>query len=328
MAVTTKDLARICGVSRTTVTRALQGTGRISQKTKDRILQTAKEYDYQPDLVARSLVKGKTMMIGIIVVDLKNQYFPKMINAMENCAKKHKYLLNITLHEGDRQTEIELIKTLVGHRVDGLILSTVNQGKDFEKLLENLAIPVILIGHDQAENIPCVGTDEYAATKEATEFVISKGYKKIIFVLPPMISDQTVVPKGHQQRLNGFEDCIREHPQIEMGIICHENYVKKAEEFIRTSEKKIAFICSGDTFAINILIKLENAGLYAPTDYGVMGFDNINIFKSRHPHLTSVDNNIDEIGERIMELLVDMIENKSPKESQVIQHTIVQGETI
>ncbi|TAH65561.1 MAG: LacI family transcriptional regulator [Anaerolineaceae bacterium] len=328
MSITTKDLARICGVSRTTVTRALQGTGRISQKTKDMILKAAKEYDYHPDLVARSLVKGKSMNIGIVVVDLRNQYFPNMINAMENYAKKYKYLLNITLHEGDKQTELDLIKTLVGHRVDGLIISSINEGEEFETMLENLSIPVVMIGQDQAKNIPCVGTNEELATTDATEYVLSRGYKRIVFVLPPMLNGQTEIGRGHRQRLNAFKDYIKKYPGIKYDVICDENYEKKAEAYVRNSKEKTAFICSGDIFAFNIMIKLENVGLYAPNDYGIMGFDNLQIFKVKHPYLTSVENHIEEIGEQAMELLIDMIQTKTTKKGHVVQHTIVQGETI
>ena len=328
MSITTKDLARICGVSRTTVTRALQGTGRISQKTKDMILKAAKEYDYHPDLVARSLVKGKSMNIGVVVVDLRNQYFPNMINAMENCAKKYKYLLNITLHEGDKQIELELIKTLVGHRVDGLIISSINEGEEFEAMLENLSIPVVMIGQKQAKNIPCVGTNEELATIDATEYVISKGYKKIIFVLPPMLNGQAEIGRGHRQRLNAFKGCMEKYPEIKYDIICDEEYEKKAEEYIIKSKEKTAFLCSGDIFAFNIMIKLENVDLYAPYDYGIMGFDNLKLFKAKHPYLASVDNHIEEIGECAMELLIDMIHTKAIKKGHVVQHTIVQGETI
>ncbi|NLP34894.1 MAG: LacI family transcriptional regulator [Clostridiales bacterium] len=328
MSITTKDLARICGVSRTTVTRALHGTGRISQKTKEKILKAAKEYDYHPDLVARSLVKGKSMNIGVIVVDLRNQYFPIMINAMENCAKKHKYLLNITLHEGDKQIELDLIKTLVGHRVDGLIISSINEGEEFETMLENLSIPVVMIGHEQAKNIPCVGTNEKLATTEATEYVISKGYEKIIFVLPPLLNGQDEIGRGHRQRLTAFKECMEKNSDIKYDVICNEHYEKKAEEIVRKSKEKTAFICSGDIFAFNIMNELEKKELYAPNNYGIMGFDNLKIFKARPPYLTSVDNNIEEIGEQAMELLIDMIQTKAKKESRIIQHSIVQGETI
>mgnify|MGYP003529424079 CR=1 FL=1 len=97
MGITTKDLAKICGVSRTTVHRALSDTGRINPQTKDLILQTAKEYDYRPDLLARGLVKGQTYNIGVVVLDVNNRYFAQMLSAIEAEARKQGYFVNITL---------------------------------------------------------------------------------------------------------------------------------------------------------------------------------------------------------------------------------------
>ena len=112
MTVTTKDLARICGVSRTTVTRALSGTGRISEETKNRILSVAKELDYKPDLLARSLVKGRSMTIGVVLCDLKSMFFPSIIDAMERIARENGYLLNITLHDIVRSLRKILLHSL------------------------------------------------------------------------------------------------------------------------------------------------------------------------------------------------------------------------
>ena len=83
MGITTKELAKICGVSRTTVHRALSDTGRINQETKEMILKAAKDYDYRPDLLARGLVKGQTFYIGVVVLDVNNRYFAQMLSAKE-----------------------------------------------------------------------------------------------------------------------------------------------------------------------------------------------------------------------------------------------------
>ena len=82
MGITTKDLAQLCGVSRTTVHRALYGGGRIHPDTKEMILRVAREHDYRPDLLARGLVKGRTYYIGVVVMDVKNRYFSAMLSAI------------------------------------------------------------------------------------------------------------------------------------------------------------------------------------------------------------------------------------------------------
>ena len=122
MAATTKDIARICNVSRTTVTRALYNQGRISEKTRDEVLRVAKELGYQPDLLARSLVKGRSMTIGVVLCDLKNMFFPNVIDAMEPVARERGYVLNITLHDNDTVLEREIIRHLQGYKIDGMVI--------------------------------------------------------------------------------------------------------------------------------------------------------------------------------------------------------------
>mgnify|MGYP001637887677 CR=1 FL=1 len=131
MAITTKDLAQLCGVSRTTIHRALNGTGRIKPETKEMILQVAKEHGYRPDLLATGLAKGQTYNIGVVVLDVKNRYFAQMLSMISTEAYARGYGVNITLHGGDAGTEREQLTRLADYRVDGIILSSVNEGEAY-----------------------------------------------------------------------------------------------------------------------------------------------------------------------------------------------------
>ena len=128
MGITTKDLAQLCGVSRTTVHRALYGGGRIHPDTKEMILRVAKEHDYRPDLLARGLVKGRTYYIGVVVMDVRNRYFAGMLSAIGREAAQHGYNINITLHDNNRKFEQDQLTRLSSYRMDGIILSSVNEG--------------------------------------------------------------------------------------------------------------------------------------------------------------------------------------------------------
>ena len=186
MGVTTNDIARICQVSRTTVIRALNNQGRISKETKDRIVKTAEELGYRPDLLARGLVKGKTMYIGVVVFDVKNQYFAQMLSAIETEAQTRGYCVNITLHGKNREKEVDLIRKLVDYHVDGLILSPVNKGEHFNKFLKSLDTPLIVIGNKVSDEIPFVGIDERRAAREATDKILDSDYERVVFVCPPL----------------------------------------------------------------------------------------------------------------------------------------------
>ena len=182
MAITAKELADMCGVSRMTVHRALTDTGRINPQTKELIQARAKEYGYRPDLLARGLVKGQTFYIGVVVLDVNNRYFSQMLSAIGTEARKRGYFVNITLHEENKEMEKEQLERLVDYHVDGIILSSVNQGKEYLDFLRSLDTPIVTIGNKIADGIPFVSIEEKKAAREATETILRNGYEKIVFV--------------------------------------------------------------------------------------------------------------------------------------------------
>ncbi len=164
MAITTKDLAQLCGVSRTTIHRALNGTGRIKPEIKkEMILQVAKEHGYRPDLLATGLAKGQTYNIGVVVLDVKNRYFAQMLSTISTEAYARGYGVDITLHGGDAGTEREQLDKTCGYRVDGIILSSVNEGEAYRTFLESLHRPIVSVDNRIADGIPFVGIDQRAA---------------------------------------------------------------------------------------------------------------------------------------------------------------------
>jgi len=326
MAVTTKDIARICGLSRTTVNRALHDQGRIKDSTRQMILDTAKQLGYQPDLVARSLVKGISLSVGVVVVDLRNQYFPLMIDAMEREAKKSGYLLNITLSEGDPRTEKELIHTLIGHRVDGIIMAPVSRDEDFLSYLESLPVPFVLIGHEGTERIGAVGIDEYRASYDATGYIGDRGYGRAAFVAPSLDNEELTHISGHRRRLEGFRAAAEERGMA-YEIILDEDYCAAVARFIQGGEGRAALLCSGEVFAHNILMRLGKSELIPPRDYGLMGFDNFEIFQSWSPAITTVDNPIGEIGRLSFRMIKDLIDGKGI-ENRFLPYRIIEGETL
>lgn len=328
MGVTTKDLARICGVSRTTVTRALQGTGRISPETKRKILDTATELGYQPDLAARSLVMGKSMMIGVIVVDLKNQYFPKMVDAIEKRVREDNYILNITLHEESKEMEAKLIRTLAGHRVDGLILNPVNKGENLDAIMREVGIPYVMLGLNEFDNSPSVGNDEFAAAHTAACYILQKGYRELVFVAPPLMDPDGIPNLGHEQRRRGFEEAVRVSG-CRYNVIYGNDYAGQVVRYMREEAvEKPAFLCSGDVFAAKVIEELTQAGYRLVNDYGVMGFDNLDIYQNWTPKLTTVNNHIEDMGREAGEMLIRLMRGELGVGAVEIPFDIIQGQTL
>lgn len=329
MSVTTKDLARICGVSRATVTRALHNTGSIKESTKNKIIETAKSMGYQPDMVARSLVKGTSNIISVVVVELRNQYFAKIIDVIEKKAKSYGYMLTISLHEDDKKSEIEIIQSLAGYRTDGFILICANKSKEFEKMLQSLGKPYVILGYKSFMNSTTIGADEYKLAYTTINYIIAKGYKEIVFVAPSLYDRDGLTNSGHGFRRDGYCDALKKKKLVSKIIFGEEDYIEQILQYLNENKgKKPAFFCSGDVFAVDVIVALTNAGYELNKDYGIMGCDKIDDYQKMWPKLTTVDNNIKLMGDTAVTVLLGSIEGNEEIKNIEIPITIIEGDTL
>lgn len=333
MGITTKDLAEICGVSRTTVIRALHGTGRISPETKQRILDTAKDLGYEPDLAARSLALGRSMMIGVVVVDIRNQFFSKTVDAIGRRVLEDDYILNITIHEDNKEAEKKLIRMLTGHRIDGLVMNPINKGADFYGMMKNVKVPYCILGVDEFKDCAGVGVDEFAAGVDAAKYILAKGYRNVAFVVPPLYDDDGIPNLGHHRRLKGVESVMKKTEcnfQVIYNQAGKEGYRQQTLELVRQygRENRLAFLCSGAVFAMNIMGTMQQHGYYAPEDYGIMAFDGIEEYQNFNLQLTTLDNHVEQIGYTAGDLIIRMIRGEKAERRIIIPHNIVEGRTL
>lgn len=323
MAITAKELAEMCGVSRMTVHRALTDTGRINPQTKELIQTKAKECGYRPDLLARGLVKGQTFYIGVVVLDVNNRYFSQMLSAISTEARKRGYFVNITLHEENKEMEKEQLERLVDYHVDGIILSSVNQGKAYRDFLRSLDTPIVTIGNKISDGIPFVSIKEKEAAGEAAETILKKGYEKIVFVCPPLEQTEgnTYV---HRQRLEGFTEAVERWKHtgkktVESLVIgVREGFVDRTFEELQISEKRTAFFCSGDVFALDIMKYMTGKGKKAGVDYGIVGFDGIDILDYVTPRLYTIYNPVEPVAKEAVKLLFRLMNGEAAGDETVI----------
>ena len=259
--ISTTQLAQICGVSQGTVDRALNNRKGINPKTKEKILAVANEYGYRPNIHARSMAGGKSMLIGVIVFDLNNQYFSDILMALETYCSSKGYSTVVMFTNKDAQREIECIQNLYHMSVDGIVLCPINNGAEFENYLLSLNIPIVTIGN-KLEHLPYVGIDNASAMTETVESVLHKGYERLIYIKPAL------------QDKNTFAQTERLHAFLKIMEIEHVDYTvtdfSNAENAVNTS-KRNAFICPTDIYAVKLL---HIAQKYSA---GIIGFDNIRL---------------------------------------------------
>ena len=259
--ISTSRLAEICGVSQGTVDRALNNRKGINPQTKARILEKAREYGYRPNIHARSIAGGRSMLIGVIVFDLNNQYFSDILIHIESQCSKIGYSTVVMFSNKDPQKEIECIKNMYHMSLDGIIICPINQGKEFENFLTSLDIPTVTIGNELT-NFPYAGIDNSLSMREAVEYVIQKGYKKLIYVSPKITENNC---SAQIKRLDAFTRVCKE-----TNTLFSVTDISNAEENENLNNGN-AFICPTDIYAIKLYKTARKNHM------GIIGFDNIHL---------------------------------------------------
>lgn len=329
MSVTVNEIAEKCGVSRTTVLRALNNQSRVSDATRKRILETAKELGYRPNLLARSFNTGRTMMIGMVAINMDNMVFVESLSAINREAQHKGYSLNIALNGEDCQAEQRRIQEFADRRMEGILLSAISKGKEYEDFLKSLNTPIVCVGNYVCDNFSTVMIDEAQAARDAVRLILSKGYERIIFVCPPLAVQEDRNVYSHVQRNIGFNAELDLHPEISRQIITGDNYIDQLSPYLDTLEKRTAILCSGDIYALNIMRHFKDIKLKTPRDVGIMGFDNIGMLDFIVPRLTTVSTNIEKVAAvAVDELIAHITDEKAIAKRIVLPHQILDMETL
>ena len=331
MPITTKKIAEICNVSRGTVDRALNDRPGINSRTREKIREVARKYNYRPHLIASSLSRGKSMSIGVILFDLKNRYFSQMSNAISLSARSRGYFTYIAVTEKDIESEKQILHNLASRRVDGLIMLPVTQGSTFIAGLKSLEIPVVTVGNS-LPGINHVSIDDFKAAYESARFICEAGYTRVCFVCPPLRK------KGSQnglfninsqdQRAQGFAHYMETSRKEKYDILMEKDFSPVAVSLVRKSNEKTAFFCSSDIYALELLKSFQAQDISVPRDAGLMGFDNLDILTYIKPRITTVSTSIEHVGQKAMDTLFALIEGEEVEETSYVPYEICPGETI
>ncbi|MBI4979300.1 MAG: LacI family DNA-binding transcriptional regulator [Spirochaetes bacterium] len=306
-------LAELCGVSRGTVDRALNGRGEVNVATKARILRMAEKHGYKPNRLGRALVTGKTMTIGLIVLNLDNSFFAHLVSSVETKAREHGYMTLLALSHNDLVTERQCIDFFASHAVDGLIMLPLGNGTAYEKHLTAHGIPSVMIGNRLSKRWTYIGIDERAAMNDLIRHVAGKGYCHLIYYAPPLRHRGAVNLFAQEERYQGFIDAADA-----VNTLSHETVIDNTDMVTKVrslmKKKRTAVICSNDIFAIDVIRQLTDAGISVPRDAGVTGFDNIEASGYFSPRITTIEYPTGDIGEAAIDAVLKKITNKKAED--------------
>ncbi len=310
--VTIKDIARALNISISTVSRALRGLPEIHPDTRNAVMKLAEELDYQPNQLAKNLVKSRTKTIGVVFPNLSYHYFSAMLNSIEETAMQAGYSVLVTQTNESYVRETVCIENLLRSRVEGLIISLSRDTvylDHVEKLIKR-EIPVVLVDRT-AESLPTtrVIVDNQAAAFKATEHLIKQGCRRIGFLAGPAQLSLS------QQRIDGYLKATAQY-----GVMAGEQYIRYCDY---TSENTIVqtlslmslpqppdgVVAISDRIAYPALYAMQQKGLSVPADVAVVSFNNEPVSAFFSPALSSVSQPIAEMAQETVRLLLHQIEN-------------------
>jgi DNA-binding LacI/PurR family transcriptional regulator len=310
--VTIKDLARHLNISVATVSRAIRDMPEIKAETRDAVLKLAKEWDYQPNILATNLVKSRTKTIGVIVPDLSYHFFASVIKGIEDEANARGYSLLLTQTSELFERELINVQNLSRGQVEGFIVSISQETTDFEHLkrLQRKGIPLVFFDRDAEEiDVPKVMVDNAGAAYEATKHLIDNGSKRIAFLAGP--SNVTV----SNLRQSGYEKALKNSGMIlDHTLVVHGNYnlqqaIKLTNELFELENPPDGLVVVSDRLAVGAIAALRKKNIRIPEDVAIVSFNDDPLCTIVTPTLTSVAQPTLEMGKMAMSLLLHQIEH-------------------
>ncbi len=310
---TIKDLAAKLDLHHTTVSRALRDHPDVNAKTREKVLQAAKKYNYIPNSFAKSLRNAKSKSVVVMVPAVKNFFFSEVLGVISDQAFRKGYSVMIYQSNEEEEIESKNLEAIMENRVAGVIASVANAGKNKDKYLqlEKIGIPVVLFDRFFGDGpFSRIIIDNHQGAFDATGYLIRSGRKRIAFYLGgkenPVFNTRF---KGYAAALEKHGISFREDLVFDGGITL-EDGIRLAGHLTKEGMKTDAVLCSVDMVALGVITGSREQDVDIPGDLAVIGFDNEPAGRIIRPALTTVAQPIDDIGSSAFDLLLSKIDKK------------------
>ncbi len=322
MTITINDVARKAKVSVATVSRVINDSILISEKTKTNVKKAIRDLDYMPYARARKLIKKNLRAAALLLPDLKNIFYPIVIRGVEDELEKNGYSLFICNTDEDIEKEKKYLDTLIDKGVDGMIFLGTRPTKLKQQYIINLSekMPVLMINDYMiGSNVYSVMTDETEGAFQAVNYLIKLGHRKIAFINGDV--DYTT----YLYKLRGYERAlktnsiefdekyhIKQTPYEEGGYLGTKKILQMKEE------GPTAIFTASDQIAVGVYKAIYEAGLKIPGDFSVVGFSGIPLSKELFPELTTVDQFAYNTGSKAGRTLMKLISGEKLEQKRII----------
>ncbi len=301
---TMRDVARLAGVSVATVSAVINGTATVSERRARKVREAMEALDYHPDQVARSLKVGRTDVIGMVIPDITNAFFPQVIRGVEDTAHAEGYSVILCNSNEDPEQERRHLSTLFARRVDGVLLACSDSSTAYDSLIRR-RFPIVFVDRTpQGLTRSGVSTDNIDAGYMATEHLIALGHERIAFIAGKL----RLSP--HADRLEGFRKAMQEKnlpirdDYLRMGDLQTESGYRSGLELLRLPMPPTAIVVSNNKMLLGLMRAIAELRAPCPGNVSVIGFDDYVWTEHFTPRLTVVVQPTYEIGRRAMQMLL------------------------
>jgi LacI family transcriptional regulator len=305
---TIREVAGRARVSPTTVSHVLNATRFVSDEIRTRVLQAMAELAYRPNAVARSLRRGRTHTLGLVLPDSANPYFAELGRAIETAAFSRAHSVILCNTEGDLRRERAYLDLLAKGQVDGLLLVPAGDHGDGLRGLLRRGPPVVLVDRAVAdEPVDAVLSDKRGGAYLATRHLLALGHRRVGCIGGP----SGLAVTG--QRLQGYRDALRETGlPVDEGLVRRGDYHPgsgraAARELLEAPDPPTAIFAGNDLMAFGVLRAAAELGRRVPADLALVGFDDIELASYTSPPLTTVTQSAAEVGRAAVELLLERL---------------------
>ena len=315
--VTSKQVAERAGVSQAAVSRVFTPGASASQKTADKVRKAADELSYRPNILARSLITGKSQIIGLVVAYLENQFYPEAIEKLSKTLQLHGYHVLIFMASNDERTNQNVIDELIDYQVDGIITASVGMSNALTARCEAAGIPIILFNRLQDdERLSGVSSDNFRGGYKLAKFLIQAGHQRIAHI------GGWKGASTQRDRESGFMSCLAAHKMVLFkrteGNFHYEQAQQAARDLFASGQPPDAVFAANDhmAFAAMDVVRFE-LGLRIPEDVSFVGYDDVALAAWPSYNLTTVRQPANRMVTETVQMLLARINSPDAKPRRV-----------
>jgi DNA-binding LacI/PurR family transcriptional regulator len=314
-----RDVAQRAGVSISTVSRVTNRKGTVNREMTDRVWRAVRELNYQPDAQARALVSGRSHIIGLMVTEITNPFFPELIQCFEHLAVESGYEVLLASTPSDPASIARSVRRVLQRKVDGVAVMMFGREAPILAELASHSVPLVVMdgappGVPQRGRMDAVHVNYNEGIREAVAHLVGLGHQSIAFVSGPL--HQTSARLRRHAFVKAMRSCrMQPRPDLILeGDHTLEGGMAAIGELLACPTPPTAVVCSNDLTAIGVLHGLFEAGKHVPTEVSVIGFDDVHIAQFMLPPLTTVRMSCADIAQVAFSILRHRIEASNPRQ--------------